>query len=426
MRFLLACLLLAGAARAEVTLIAKAAIPGNAIDRSGLKAPLENGVRGNLLGGFGSAIAYTGKGSVFIAVPDRGPNSKPYDPKVDDTTSYVSRFHTIDLRLERAAPGSALPYSIRPTLLSTTLLYSRTPLAYGRSKPAPNKAGAYYFTGRSDAFDPGKTSVWPGHGRLDPEGARLSRDGRSLFIADEYGPFLYRFDRASGRRIASYSLPGYYGVEKPGPAGREETRANGSGRVANRSMEGLAITPDGKALVGIMQSPLIQDGGVGGLSTRIAVIDVDGGRTREFAYVLSSRDNMVSEIVAIDEGEFLVDERDAAEGVKAAFKRIFRIALAGATDIRGTRELAATGVQPVSKTPFLDLLDPRHGLRGRNFPPRIEGLAFGPDVVMEGRTRRTLVVASDNDFVEDQPTWIYVFAVDRDDLAPVKPQPLGR
>ena len=31
--------------------------------------------------------------------------------------------------------------------------------------------------------------------------------------------------------------------------------------LTNKGMEGLAITPDGKTLVGAMQSPLIQDGG---------------------------------------------------------------------------------------------------------------------------------------------------------------------
>ena len=34
------------------------------------------------------------------------------------------------------------------------------------------------------------------------------------------------------------------------------------GRQANRGMEGLAITPNGRTLVGIMQNALLQDNGV--------------------------------------------------------------------------------------------------------------------------------------------------------------------
>ena len=36
---------------------------------------------------------------------------------------------------------------------------------------------------------------------------------------------------------------------------------NTTGRQANRGMEGLAITPNGRTLVGIMQNALLQDHG---------------------------------------------------------------------------------------------------------------------------------------------------------------------
>ena len=54
-------------------------------------------------------------------------------------------------------------------------------------------------------------------------------------------------------------------------------------------MEGLAITPDGRTLVGAMQSPLLQDGGdVKGGVTRIVTIDLTSGATREYAYQLDT------------------------------------------------------------------------------------------------------------------------------------------
>ena len=43
-------------------------------------------------------------------------------------------------------------------------------------------------------------------------------------------------------------------------------------------------------------------------------------------------------------------------------------------------------------------------------PEKIEGLAFGPDLE-DGR--RLLLVTSDNDFVSQNPSYIYAFAVPR-------------
>src|SRR5262249_49459702 len=54
---------------------------------------LENGVAGSRLGGIGSGFAYAG-GTTFLALPDRGPNAKSYNSAIDDTASYIARFHT--------------------------------------------------------------------------------------------------------------------------------------------------------------------------------------------------------------------------------------------------------------------------------------------------------------------------------------------
>src|SRR2546430_2752722 len=67
-------------------------------DLSGLNYNLENGAAANLLGGFGSAITYAG-GAMFLALPDRGPNAVSYDSNVDDTDSYINRFHTVNMEL---------------------------------------------------------------------------------------------------------------------------------------------------------------------------------------------------------------------------------------------------------------------------------------------------------------------------------------
>src|SRR5262249_54508108 len=112
-------------------------------------APLENGVPGNRLGGIGSGIAHAG-GTVFLALPDRGPNAKPYNSAVDDTASYINRFQTFNLSLAPSDPGSPLPFILTPMLLETTLLSSHAPLYYAPGgAPALNSVDhTHYFTGR--------------------------------------------------------------------------------------------------------------------------------------------------------------------------------------------------------------------------------------------------------------------------------------
>ena len=155
----------AAPASAAIVYLANGQLAGTT-DLSGLTAPLENGVPGNMLGGLGSGLAYAG-GNTFIAVPDRGPNAVSYNSAVDDTTSYINRFQTLTLALSANNSGSGLPFNLATSLDATTLLSSPTPLTYGTGAglgnridgtpmgsgaPSQNSAGTYYFTGRSDNF----------------------------------------------------------------------------------------------------------------------------------------------------------------------------------------------------------------------------------------------------------------------------------
>lgn len=261
----------AGTIRAQVAPIAKGAVSGAYQDLDEATAALlENGVAGNCLGGLGSGIAYAG-GTTFIAMPDRGPNAVSYNAATDDTASYIARIEAFSLRLAPAAAdsGTTLPFVLTPTLRRTTLRSSETPLAYGSGTglgigagaPALNSDDTYYFTGRPDNFDSSTLSTDPNDAHFDPESIRVSRDGRHVFISDECGPRIYGFDRRSGRRVRSIQLPGMFAVNNQSPNGDAENSGNTSGRVANKGLEGPAITPDGSMLVGAMQSLLIQDGG---------------------------------------------------------------------------------------------------------------------------------------------------------------------
>ena len=213
--FLLLPFFVVPTAQAQIDLIAIGQVSGTYQDMaSKSSAALENGVSGNLLGGVGSGLAYAG-GNNFLAIPDRGPNATPYNPAVDDTTSYIPRFQTFSLSLA-ANPSydsltvGSLPYILSPFLTDTTLLSSKTKLAYGvNGAPHLNHEDKFYFSGRSDNFDATKPSTNPHDARLDPEGVRVSNDGKSVFISDEYGPYVYQFDRKTGKRIKAFTLPAY-------------------------------------------------------------------------------------------------------------------------------------------------------------------------------------------------------------------------
>jgi hypothetical protein len=425
---------------AQPTLLAKGTLTssraGSYADLSGLKGTLENGAAANLLGGFGSGIAHV-SGDQFLAVPDRGPNAIPFNSDIDDTASYINRFHTIKMNL-KANKGSGLPYTIEPELEATTLLFNLTPLAYGSGvglgvgdgAPKQNNFLQHFFTGRSDNFNPDRTSADANDARLDPESIRVSNDGLSVFISDEYGPYVYQFLRFDGLRLRTFQLPEKFFVSTLSPMGAVEIANNTSGRVANKGMEGLAITPDGRTLVGIMQNALIQDASDGAPNMlRIVTIDILSGRTtHEYAYELTTGSG-VSDIVALNNHELLVDERDGkgladAPGEKAKIKQIFKINLQGATDISNMAGAEAQ-THAVAKSLFLDIVATlnANGITSDLIPAKIEGTAFGPDVVVDGVKEHTLWVANDNDFLQDfngvpnsNPNQFWVFAFKDSDL----------
>lgn len=438
------------AVHAGPQLIAIGTLSGTQRDLSSQTATaLENGVAGNLLGGVGSGLAWAG-GNSFIATPDRGPNATAYNPLVDDTTSYIARFQTLNLGLTANTSGSGLAFNLTPTLSATTLLSSATALAYGSGARGTGTVGAVnytlgsgtpalnavnntnYFTGRSDNFDSSKTSLNPDNGRFDPEGARVSNDGKSVFISDEYGPYVYQFDRATGRRIKSFALPTNLGIANLNSQGALEISNNAtSGRVANKAMEGLAITPDGKTLIGIMQAPLAQDGNK---TVRIVSIDIASGAVRQYAYLLTTGSG-VSEIVALNNHQFIVDERDGkglGDGSNAVVKKLYKIDLDNAQDVTNSSGNIAS--KAVAKTLLLDIVSVlgANGISASLVPAKIEGLAFGMDVMLGNVLTHTLYVANDNDFVANLAgaNKFFVFGVTDADLLAVgasyTPQDLAR
>ena len=120
--------------------------------------------------------------------------------------------------------------------------------------------------------------------------------------------------------------------------------------------------------------------------------------------------------LAVDDHQFLVIERDSLGGQNAAFKKIVKIDLAGASDISSIDSLPPKklpeGVKPVRKSVFIDLLDSRYGIAGPQLPEKQEGLAWGPRLP-DGR--RLLWMCVDNDFKPGVPCPFYAFAIRQTD-----------
>jgi len=383
---------------AAIRLAGVGSVAGTALDESGLSqklVPAEGTTSdeippgrefyNNMLGGV-SAIAWTGEGSSYWMLPDRGP--------LDGAVDWSCRIQKVGIDV-----GTDPQHPVSIELLETVVLKNRDGIP---------------FTGLASAFE----ATSEQSRRLDPEGIRVGENG-NLFVSDEYGPRLIEFTTA-GNFVREFDLPARYLVKVPGVSKPTENPGNDSGRQANRGMEGLAIS-DSAELVGLMQSPLLQDSyrksdvdRPTGLNCRMPVFHKNGSCQREFLYQLDHPGNKLNEVLNCGGGRFIVIERDGEIGEAARFKKLMLVSVEEATDIKHRKQLPAfrvpEGVAPVRKRVLIDLLDEQWGLAGGAMPEKIEGLAFGPDLDAE---HRLLLVASDNDFVPEQETLIYAFVVPR-------------
>ena len=379
-----------------VALIGVASIPADAVDLSGLEAPIpETKIPQNRAGALGSGLDYTGSKNLYYALSDRGPN--------DGAAGFISRFQTVSI----TADAKTSKLSVK---LEHTTLFS------------DEKGNRYSgLASNFDAANPAQSR------RLDTEGIRVSRTG-SVFTSDEYGPWIDEWT-AGGVHLRRIELPAKFYVAHSSEKSADELPPNNvSGRQSNRGMEGLARSPDGKRLYGVLQSPLIQDGGLDeknkrvGTNIRVLELELASGATREFLLPLEDPANGVNEILAVDTNTLLVIERDSTAGTASAFKRVYKLELGAASDISAIAKLPAKGIPPgvvpLKKTLLIDFLDARFGLAGDSCPEKIEGLTFGPDLA-DGR--HLLLVSIDNDFKPEVPNSFWAFAVNRELLPGFQP-----
>jgi hypothetical protein len=343
-------------------------------------------------GGFGSSVAADPNAAdIFYMLTDRGSNvagqiansiiiGKPdFDPQ-------IGKFRLKDGKL----------------LLEQVIELKNAAGAKLNGLPNPAGMGASGET----AYDLNGQIIPASADGIDSEGLVRAADG-SFWISDEYGPHIAHFD-ASGKTIERINPFG------TGTGGRKIPAVFASRR-PNRGMEGLAITPDGKTLVGMMQSPMYNPSKAAvsnSVILRILTFDIATAATKQYAYVM---DNVsltgVSEIVAVNSTTFLTLERDGLYGGDAsnpaAFKKVFKIDISNATDISDPANgasgklyngktveelnngagLSSAGINAVTKTVVLDLLKDLPTVYPHD---KAEGIALLPGNI--------LVISNDDDF----------------------------
>jgi hypothetical protein len=405
---------------AEPVFVNGLVFPGNTLD-----ATRQPGANAGRLGFF-SDIYYDPNRDEWWAVSDRGPGGG-----VLDYATRVQRF-TLDVH---PVTGGISNFRVKETIKFTD------PKGLLSAPTNPGVASPKALNGLNPRVLNGAVGTL---GRsFDPEGLVIHPRTGHLIVADEYGPSVYEFSR-KGKLLRVFQTPGNLIPKVNGTVNYVADRDGGAnaGRQDNRGFEGLAITPDGSKLYAVLQDPLINEptpnNGRNGRNLRIVVFDNDrhsptyGTSIAQLAYQLElqadiaarivaaggtatptdprqGRNIGLSAIVAINEHEFLVIERDnrgigvddPAGANVVGSKRVFKIDVRGATDITNTAlpdngDLAAAHITPVTKSPevFIDLAANTLLPNGK-LVEKWEGLTIGPRLKNGGHL---ILAGNDNDY----------------------------
>jgi hypothetical protein len=362
-------------AHAAPTFVNGIAIPGATADGFGAGAN-----EGRL--GFFSDLYYDPNSGSFWGLSDRGPGG--------GTISYDTRVQRFTLSVDPAT-GAIGGFAVAETVKFRS---------DGSIPGVP--------AGTLNGLAPSPTSILGTS--FDPEGFVVNPLNGNFIVSDEYGPSVYEFTR-EGILARVYATPANLiprsePSDQPNYAG---DTGNNAGKRNNRGFEGLAISPDGRYVFAMLQSPMLDEGGLGnGRFARIVKFDTATGQAvAQYAYLLDSsgQGRGISALVALNDQEFLVLERNnRGIGVEAAAtppdKDVYRISLAGATDVSGIALPAtgdvAGGVVPVAKQPqFLNLAANTLAELGNKVPEKWEGLTVGPRLANGGYL---LLAGTDNDY----------------------------
>jgi hypothetical protein len=410
-------------------LVAKAVLPASARD-----------AMGDTLGSFSAlaidARSWARRKKSFVvrlyALPDRGFNT----PSKGEYSDYPGRIHEFTL---------TIPDKGDATLTYATSRYVRDADGAQTTGLDPGGSIKTHFDVAAPAVDRGQGAEVPKRLSLDAEGLARKTDG-TFYISDEFSCTIYHVD-AKGRMIGAIPPP-------PAIAPRKARRPHftssdddppRTGRQPNDGFEGLSLSPDGKTLFALMQSPLVQDLGKGGEGERfVRLVTYDVGahacpKAPSGHYVVAlplydadgkQKAPETNCIVSLPGGAFLVLARDGGglgdrkgkdgKPRPIRFKRILQSRIDPAANLKGaefdvgTRSVFRKGkidprIKPLGLDTAIDICDEeslnavgltiRPDKRGfQQISAKWEGMCLTPPLKPGGR-ERFLLVSNDNDFL---------------------------
>ncbi|WP_312287159.1 esterase-like activity of phytase family protein [Chryseobacterium gleum] len=307
-------------------------------------------------GGFGSgAAAHPTRKGEFYVITDRGPNTDFQDGK----KFLAPNFTPTIMHFKINADGNI-----------EVIKYIKLKNPFGQPiSGLPNPAGMG-STGET-AYDASGNVLGTDKYGLDSESIVAAADG-TFWVSDEYGPHIVHYS-ADGMEMERISPVGVDTGPRKLPAVLAKRRAN-------RGMEGLCMAPDGRTLVGTIQSMMYVPSkalATNKTLTRIVTFDTVTGQTKQFLYKQEGgASDSVCDITAISNSEFLVIERDGNFGSQGGIKKVYRINLSNATDVNGPDinaidgmkvngkaleqcswdEITNAGIKTVTKTLAVDLV----------------------------------------------------------------------
>ncbi|AZA79899.1 esterase-like activity of phytase family protein [Chryseobacterium sp. G0186] len=307
-------------------------------------------------GGFGSgAAAHPSRKGEFYVITDRGPNTDYLNGKKFLTPNFTPTIMHFKINAEGNVEVIKYIKLKNPSGQPITGL------------PNPVGMGS---TGEI-AYDASGNVMGTDNYGLDSESIVAAPDG-TFWVSDEYGPHIVHYT-AEGVEMERISPIGVNTGTRKLPAVLAKRRAN-------RGMEGLCITPDGRTLVGTIQSMMLVPTKALATNTsltRIVTFDITTGQTKQYLYKQDGgASDSVCDITALGNNEFLVIERDGNFGTQGGIKKVYRINLSAATDVNGTDlaavdgmkvngkaleqctwdELTNAGIKPVTKKLAVDLV----------------------------------------------------------------------
>jgi uncharacterized protein YhjY with autotransporter beta-barrel domain len=378
----------------------------------------------------------------MVTLPDRGP--------MDGAIDYRNRLHTSDITLRPLTGTGALPQSpSSQSQLTITPTGGFTLKDTGGVEMTGRDPGASIVTRNGIVYPLATDGTAANHVSLDSEAIAFLPDG-SFYVSDEYAAGLYYFD-PTGRQIGAIQtvsalLPRTAG----GVIDMNSVTPGATGRRNNQGLEAMAVTPDNKKLVTILQSATVQD--TNGAqqqtrnNTRILVYDIGSNPTPTTPighYVLQlpvfnnngsggapDRTAAQSEMLALNDTQFLVLSRDglgrgvaanASTGATPVFKSVLLVDTAGATNLVGTAyETGNTplanngalnaGIVPVQQVELVNLLNTAQlakvGMNLTRLPltnstsvgEKWEAMALAPVLDENAPQDFFLFVGNDNDF----------------------------